>query len=50
MSEYCTCADRWPALDLAHSVSGLLAGIYGSEKWMSSLDKMPLKLTAVGGK
>jgi hypothetical protein len=40
----------WPALDVAHSVSGLLAGIYGSEKWMSSLDKMLLKLTAMGGK
>ena len=27
----------WPALDVAHSVSGLLAGIYGSAKWMHKL-------------
>jgi hypothetical protein len=27
----------WPALDVAHSVSGLLAGIYGSAKWMRGL-------------
>ncbi len=27
----------WPALDVAHSVSGLLAGVYGSAKWMSQL-------------
>lgn len=27
----------WPALDVAHSVSGLLAGVYGSEKWMKHL-------------
>jgi hypothetical protein len=40
----------WPALDVAHSVSGLLAGIYGSKKWMSSLDRTPQKLRAVGGK
>jgi hypothetical protein len=24
----------WPSLDVAHSVSGLLAGVYGSAKWM----------------
>jgi hypothetical protein len=24
----------WPALDVAHLVSGLLAGVYGSAKWM----------------
>ena len=28
----------WPALDVAHSVSGLLAGIFGSEKWMNQLE------------
>jgi hypothetical protein len=28
----------WPALDVAHSVSGLLAGVYGSEKWMKQLN------------
>jgi len=27
----------WPALDVAHSVSGLLAGVYGSAKWMNRL-------------
>jgi hypothetical protein len=27
----------WPALDVAHQVSGLLAGIYGSAKWMKHL-------------
>lgn len=27
----------WPALDVAHSVSGLLAGVYGSAKWMERL-------------
>ncbi|MGA9070027.1 MAG: DUF2442 domain-containing protein [Terracidiphilus sp.] len=27
----------WPALDVAHSVSGLLAGVFGSENWMSQL-------------
>ena len=37
----------WPALDIAHSVSGLLAGIYGSEKWMSSLDKKRRKSTGL---
>jgi hypothetical protein len=29
----------WPALDVAHSVSGLLAGIYGSAKWMQRLQE-----------
>jgi hypothetical protein len=27
----------WPALNVAHSVSGLLAGVYGSAKWMQQL-------------
>jgi hypothetical protein len=27
----------WPALGVAHSVSGLLAGVYGSAKWMDRL-------------
>jgi predicted TPR repeat methyltransferase len=27
----------WPALDVAHRVSGLLAGVYGSAKWMERL-------------
>jgi hypothetical protein len=28
----------WPVLDVAHSVSGLVAGIYGSAKWMKQLN------------
>ena len=28
----------WPALDAAHLVSGVLSGIYGSEKWMLQLE------------
>jgi hypothetical protein len=28
----------WPALDVAHLVSGLLTGVYGSAKWMKHLD------------
>ena len=27
----------WPELDVAHSVSGLVAGVYGSAKWMKYL-------------
>lgn len=27
----------WPALDVAHSVSGLLAGVFGSANWMNQL-------------
>ena len=27
----------WPALDVAHSVAGLLAGVFGSERWMTAL-------------
>lgn len=25
---------HWPALDVSHVVSGLLAGVYGSARWM----------------
>jgi hypothetical protein len=28
---------NWPSLDVAHSVSGLVAGVYGSAKWMRHL-------------
>jgi hypothetical protein len=28
----------WPALDVAHSVSGLLAGAFGSVSWMKQLE------------
>jgi len=27
----------WPALNVAHSVSGLLGGVYGSAQWMHQL-------------
>jgi len=27
----------WPELDVAHSVSGLQGGVYGSSKWMNQL-------------
>jgi hypothetical protein len=27
----------WPSLDVAHQVSGVLAGVYGSARWMSRL-------------
>jgi hypothetical protein len=30
----------WPALDVAHYVPGLLAGVYGSEKWMKQLQRL----------
>jgi hypothetical protein len=36
----------WPALDVAHSVSGLLCGVYGSAKWMKFLsDSKPTRHT-----
>jgi len=28
----------WPALDIAHSVSSLLAGVFGSVEWMKQLE------------
>jgi hypothetical protein len=28
----------WPMLDVAHSISGLLAGVYGSVEWMKHLE------------
>lgn len=28
----------WPALDVSHLVSGLLAGVYGSARWMKDLN------------
>jgi len=31
----------WPELDVAHAVSGLLAGVYGSAKWMKHLQIGP---------
>jgi hypothetical protein len=27
----------WPALDVAHSIQGLLAGVFGSAAWMDQL-------------
>jgi hypothetical protein len=40
----------WPLLDVAHSVSGLLAGVYGSAKWMKHLlESNPTRhVTAIG--
>jgi hypothetical protein len=29
----------WPTLDVAHSVAGLVAGVYGSAKWMKRLER-----------
>jgi hypothetical protein len=37
----------WPVLDIAHYIPGLLAGVYGSEKWMTALyEQKKLKLVA----
>jgi len=32
---------RWRALDVTHSVPVLLKGIYGSKRWMASLERVP---------
>lgn len=37
----------WPRLDIAHYVPGLLAGVYGSEKWMVALYRHRKKLKLV---
>jgi hypothetical protein len=37
----------WPSLDVAHSVSGLLTGVYGSAKWMKQL--LGTRLTGKNG-
>jgi predicted TPR repeat methyltransferase len=37
----------WPILDVAHYVPGLLEGVYGSEKWMTTLYKQRKKLKLV---
>jgi predicted TPR repeat methyltransferase len=29
---------NWPTLDVAHSVNGLLAGVFGSASWMKQLE------------
>ncbi len=31
----------WPSLDVSHLVSGLLAGVYGSARWMKDLNLWP---------
>jgi hypothetical protein len=38
----------WPELDVAHEVAGLLAGVYGSAKWMDGLrwSEVPERLSA----
>jgi len=38
---------HWPILNVTHSVPELLKGIYGSKRWMASLDRVPR--TAVPG-
>jgi phosphoheptose isomerase len=37
----------WPVLDVAHYVPGLLAGVYGSEKWMTALYEQRKKMKLV---
>lgn len=37
----------WPLLDVAHYVPGMLQGVYGSEKWMATLQKQRRKLSLV---
>jgi hypothetical protein len=32
----------WPQLDLDHYLPALVEGIYGSEKWMQSLERRPV--------
>lgn len=38
----------WPELDVAHELFGLLAGVYGSAKWMEQLrwSEVPDRLSA----
>ena len=36
----------WPSLDVAHQVAGVLAGVYGSARWMSRL-RIPKISTSV---
>jgi hypothetical protein len=31
----------WPLLGVTHNVPALLSGIYGSKRWMASLDRAP---------
>lgn len=31
----------WPLLDVTHQVPKLLDGVYGSQRWMASLERMP---------
>jgi hypothetical protein len=33
----------WPALDVAHSVSGLLAGVFGSAEWMKQMESNAIR-------
>jgi hypothetical protein len=39
----------WPALDVAHYVPGLLAGVYGSAKWMKHLQESQRRRSRVKG-
>jgi hypothetical protein len=38
----------WPSLDVAHYVPAMLAGVYGSEKWMTGLHDRKEKLIENG--
>jgi predicted TPR repeat methyltransferase len=40
----------WPILDVSHYVPALLQGVYGSEKWMTSLNKRRRTLMLVDAK
>jgi hypothetical protein len=40
----------WPLLDASHYVPALLQGVYGSERWMASLQKVRRKFRLVNGK
>jgi hypothetical protein len=37
----------WPALDVAHYVPALLRGVYGSEKWMTTVSEQKRKLNLI---
>jgi len=41
---------QWLLLDVAHYVPGLLEGVYGSEKWMTTVYEQRRKLKLVGAK
>lgn len=38
----------WPLLEISHYVPSLLQGVYGTEKWMASLQKQRRRLKLLG--